>query len=251
MAKAKAPAPKVGGPSQDLTPRGNLPDASVIPEWRQFGYGAEGPAAPKPAPKKPGGKYAGGRIKKMAEGGMTDEEKYGKVGAEIRRLDPEAYKNRKDRSAEANLRLLKELREKSRGTRKMDTKEFIEKYKESDTPAGRVTKTETKTMMEPRRAGQGMSQIRGMMGGDGEESPAMARIRMAREMAKSKGPSTRATPAQGMSMAERRMREAGRMNKGGSVKKYAKGGVTYSMGGNVSKRADGIAKKGRTRCKMV
>jgi hypothetical protein len=47
------------------------------------------------------------------------------------------------------------------------------------------------------------------------------------------------------------MREAGRMNKGGSVKKYAKGGVTYSMGGNVSKRADGIAKKGRTRCKMV
>jgi len=193
----------------------------------------------------------GGKIKKMAEGGMTDEEKYGKVGAEIRRLDPEAYKNRKDRSAEANLRLLKELREKSRGTRKMGTEEFVKKYEESDTPAGRVTKTETKTMMEPRRAGQGMSQIRGMMGGDGEESPAMARIRMAREMAKSKGPSTRATPAQGMSMAERRMREAGRMNKGGSVKKYAKGGVTYSMGGNVSKRADGIAKKGRTRCKMV
>jgi len=197
------------------------------------------------------GMKRGGKIKKMAEGGMTDEEKYGKVGAEIRRLDPEAYKNRKDRSAEANLRLLKELREKSRGTRKMGTEEFVKKYEESDTPAGRVTKTETKTMMEPRRAGQGMSQIRGMMGGDGEESPAMARIRMAREMAKSKGPSTRATPAQGMSMAERRMREAGRMNKGGSVKKYAKGGVTYSMGGNVSKRADGIAKKGRTRCKMV
>jgi len=140
---------------------------------------------------------------------------------------------------------------KSSPSRKMGTEEFVKKYEESDTPAGRVTKTETKTMMEPRRAGQGMSQIRGMMGGDGEESPAMARIRMAREMAKSKGPSTRATSAQGMSMAERRMREAGRMNKGGSVKKYAKGGVTYSMGGNVSKRADGIAKKGRTRCKMV
>jgi hypothetical protein len=86
-----------------------------------------------------------------------------------------------------------------------------------------------------------------MMGGDGEESPAMARIRMAREMAKSKGPSTRATSAQGMSMAERRMREAGRMNKGGSVKKYAKGGMASS----VSRRADGIAKKGKTRCKMV
>jgi len=30
--------------------------------------------------------------KKLSE--MTDEERYGKVGAEIRRLDPEAYKNR-------------------------------------------------------------------------------------------------------------------------------------------------------------
>ncbi len=247
MAKAKAPAPKVGGPSQDLTPRGNLPDASVIPEWRQFGYGAEGPAAPKPAPKKPGGKYAGGRIKKMAEGGMTDEEKYGKVGAAIRRLDPEAYKNRKDRSAEANLRLLKELREKARGTRKMDTKEFIEKYEESDTPAGRITETKTKTMMEPRRAGQGISQIRSMISGDDEESPAMKNIRIAREMARSKGPGSRYTPAQGMSMAERRMREAGRMNMGGSVKKYAKGGSVSSA----SRRADGIAKKGKTKGRMV
>lgn len=42
---------------------------------------------------------------------MTDEERYGKVGAEIRRLDPEAYKNR-PKSAEGNLALLKSLREK-------------------------------------------------------------------------------------------------------------------------------------------
>jgi hypothetical protein len=48
-----------------------LPDSSVIPEWRQFGYGAEGPAVPKPAPKKPGGKAAGGHIKKMAGGGQV------------------------------------------------------------------------------------------------------------------------------------------------------------------------------------
>jgi hypothetical protein len=229
----------VGGPSQDLPPRGNLPDVSVIKPGAGFGDDIKS--------KKPGGRYGGGYIKKMAEGGMTDEEKYGKVGAEIRRLDPEAYKNRKDRSAEANLRLLKELREKARGTRKMGSEEFIKKYEESDTPAGRVTKTETKTMMEPRRAGQGISQIRGMMGGDDNESPAMARIRMAREMAKSKGPSTRATPAQGMSMAERRMREAGRMNMGGSVKKYAKGGSVSSA----SRRADGIAKKGKTKGRMV
>jgi hypothetical protein len=229
----------VGGPSQDLPPRGNLPDVSVIKPGAGFGDDIKS--------KKPGGRYGGGYIKKMAEGGMTDEEKYGKVGAEIRRLDPEAYKNRKDRSAEANLRLLKELREKARGTRKMGSEEFIKKYEESDTPAGRVTKTETKTMMEPRRAGQGMSQIRGMMGGDDDESPAMKNIRMAREMARSKGPGSRYTPAQGMSMAERRMREAGRMNMGGSVKKYAKGGSVSSA----SRRADGIAKKGKTKGRMV
>ena len=50
--------------------------------------------------------------KKLSE--MTDEERYGKVGAAIRRLDPEAYKNR-PRSMEGNLKLLKELRAKSKG----------------------------------------------------------------------------------------------------------------------------------------
>jgi len=51
-------------------------------------------------------------MKKLSE--MTDEERYGKVGAEIRRLDPEAYKNRKDKSAAANMKLLRELREKAK-----------------------------------------------------------------------------------------------------------------------------------------
>lgn len=51
--------------------------------------------------------------KKLSE--MTDEERYGKVGAEIRRLDPEAYKNR-PRSMEGNLKLLKELRAKGKET---------------------------------------------------------------------------------------------------------------------------------------
>lgn len=52
------------------------------------------------------------KTKKFAAGGPSDEERYGKVGAEIRRLDPEAYKNR-PRSAEGNLQLLKELRAKA------------------------------------------------------------------------------------------------------------------------------------------
>lgn len=57
---------------------------------------------------------------------MTDEERYGKVGAEIRRLDPEAYKNR-PRSAEGNLKLLKELRERNKETpaRQMSADEFM------------------------------------------------------------------------------------------------------------------------------
>jgi hypothetical protein len=210
----------------------------------------------------------GGKIKKMAEGGMTDEEKYGKVGAEIRRLDPEAYKNRKDRSAEANLRLLKELREKSRGTRKMSTKEFIENYEKSDTPAGRVTKTETKVEM-PTSSGA-------RSGGRGSK-PGSARVGSGRYDDPTSSYGERVTaPLRAFSDIFGRRREEGVMNMGvdrveaarrlanldkvrksegmkhgGDVKKYAKGGVTYSMGGNVSKRADGIAKKGRTRCKMV
>jgi hypothetical protein len=242
VAKAKAPAPKVGGPSQDLTPRGNLPDASVIPEWRQFGYGAEGPAAPKPAPKKPGGKYAGGRIKKMAEGGMTDEEKYGKVGAEIRRLDPEAYKNRKDRSAEANLRLLKELREKSRGTRnEMPTSSGARSGGRGSKPgsarvgSGRYddpTSSYGERVTAPLRA---FSDIFGRRREEGVmKNMGVDRVEAARRLANLD-----------------KVRKSEGMKHGGDVKKYAKGGVTYSMGGNVSKRADGIAKKGRTRCKMV
>lgn len=57
---------------------------------------------------------------------MTDEERYGKVGAEIRRLDPKAYANR-PKSAEGNLKLLKELRERNKETpaRKMSADEFM------------------------------------------------------------------------------------------------------------------------------
>lgn len=72
MAKnVKPPAPKTGSPSEDLIPRSMLPESSVIPEWRQFGYmetpppAATNKPAPKPAPKK-GGKAGGGVIKSSA-----------------------------------------------------------------------------------------------------------------------------------------------------------------------------------------
>lgn len=61
---------------------------------------------------------------------MTDEERYGKVGAEIRRLDPKAYANR-PKSAEGNLKLLKELRERNKETpaRQMSASEFMSDVK--------------------------------------------------------------------------------------------------------------------------
>ena len=67
------------------------------------------------------------RMKRFAEGGMSDEERYGKVGAEIRRLDPEAYKNR-PRSAEGNLKLLEELRNRAK------TKPTVDFAKEGKAP---------------------------------------------------------------------------------------------------------------------
>ena len=50
-------------------------------------------------------------MKKLSQ--MTDKERYGEIGAEIRRLDPEAYKNR-PKTLEGNLSLLRQLREKSK-----------------------------------------------------------------------------------------------------------------------------------------
>ena len=63
MAKAKAPAPKVGGPSQDLISRGMLPDVPTIKPGAGFGDDIK--------TKKPGGRAAGGHIKKMAGGGQV------------------------------------------------------------------------------------------------------------------------------------------------------------------------------------
>ena len=85
---------------------------------------------------------------------------------------------------------------------------------------------------------------------DSDESPAMRRMRIAREVAEtsSRGPRGRGSAVKNMSTAERRMYDAGRgMNRGGSVKKYAGGGSVSSA----SKRADGIASRGKTRCKIV
>jgi hypothetical protein len=54
------------------------------------------------------------------------------------------------------------------------------------------------------------------------------------------------TPAERRS---REAREASGMKKGGKVKKMASGGMT-SKASSASKRADGIASRGKTNCKM-
>lgn len=174
---------------------------------------------------------------------------FGKAFQEARRKAKEEGRDPDKEVFEFGGKKFKAEMAKSTPSRKMSGEEFVKKYEESDTPAGRTTKTETEVTMKPRRAGQGLSQIRSMMGSDDdEESPAMRRIRMAREAAKSKGPSARGSAVKNMSMAERRMQSAGRaMRTGGSVKKMAGGGMASSA----SRRADGIAKKGKTRCKMI
>ena len=208
-------------------------------KMRRFAEGGYEEAPPDfEAPKK----------KKLSE--MTDEERYGKVGAEIRRLDPEAFKNRTDKSAAANMELLKKLRAK---------KATPEPEPETE------TKSESDTDTSPRRAN-----LSPRMSNSPTSSP------------KFRGPDRKIydmdtlrdkykeKTASGRGIAERvadfvrntRMvggapdymkDESGRirvpsreegMRRGGKVKKY-------SGGGSASKRADGIAQRGKTRGKMV
>jgi hypothetical protein len=162
--------------------------------------------------------------KKASE--MSDEEKYGKVGAAIRRLDPEAYKNRTDKSAAGNLKLLKELQEKS---------------KSPAAPKVEVEKTETKVEM-PTSSG-----ARGYRG----SKPGSTRVNSSQEKAeRNRGVTDRFIEfirnTRMVGGAPDYMKdETGRIRTPAS-KKYASGGSVSSA----SKRADGIAKKGKTRGKI-
>ena len=254
---------------------------------------------------------------------MTDEERYGKVGAEIRRLDPEAYKNR-PRSMEGNLKLLKELRAKGKETSAPSAP--VTPIPKGPTTRGgrRASAEETETSnrrisdkMIANRASAAMERNRSALpsdratnfrtqaeetGMDAEQRAAKARgyakdIAMTAGAAKlgsaagsayrrtgtqfrraadrasemegkvlarkdipsyseryraSESAAARraASPKRKREEAERRLDEKlasdmeGGFNKGGRVKKYA-------GGGSVSSRADGIAKRGKTRCRII
>jgi len=206
------------------------------------------------------------KMRKFAEGGMTDEERYGKVGAEIRRLDPEAFKNR-PRTLEGNLKLLKELREKGKSTppRRMSADEFVSQYKESSAPV--ESKTESKDSDEattsPRRSAGGRGAklpegYRPRVGSGRYNDPTttygervfspLKKLTDIFGLRKEEG----VMRNMGVSREEARRRlkakEESGMRHGGSVKRMAGGGVARS---SASKRADGIAQRGKTRGKYV
>lgn len=188
-------------------------------------------------------------MKKLSE--MTDEERYGKVGAEIRRLDPEAYKNRKDKSAAANMKLLRELREKAKAPATGRSAAFEESRDVA--PAPKETQAD-KDRRTP-GSGAGFKNIAANLGDtatrdkyrargygrqdddERKESMAERRSRIAREVAKTsgKGPRGRGSALKNMSRAERNIYDAGR-----SVRGFKKGGSI-----------DGIAKRGKTRGKII
>ncbi|NDD97897.1 MAG: hypothetical protein EBZ93_10425 [Actinobacteria bacterium] len=94
---------------------------------------------------------------------MTDEERYGKVGAAIRKLDPEAYKNR-PKTLEGNLKLLKQLQQKSSEAtptpaRQMSADEFMEGVSTRQMGPSSSTETYKSRPQNPRRyPGQGAAE---------------------------------------------------------------------------------------------
>ena len=210
---------------------------------------------------KPGRTDEGAPVVKKSSGSArttTDEERYGKIGAQIRRLDPEAFKNRADRSAAANLKLLRELREKKAGApakvveTKTETKVEAPRAAaapKTDTPARRATAVRgrgapgtreiDKQYAANRRAsyGERINPLSGLsdLFGLRKEERVMRDMGVSREEARNR-----------LANLEE-VEEGSGMRRGGKVKKYAGGGSVSSA----SKRADGCATKGKTRGKFI
>jgi len=192
----------------------------------------------------------------------TDEERYGKIGAQIRSLDPEAFKNRTDRSAAANFKLLRELREKKAvaPAKVVDTKTEtkVEASRaadtpKADTPARRAPPTTVRGKLPEgykNKVGSGRYDDPESKYGDRLLSPLKKfsdifglreQERVMRDMNVD-----RAEAAKRLRNLKE-MEEGGGMRRGGKVKRYASGGSVSSA----SKRADGCAVKGKTRGKFV
>lgn len=225
-------------------------------------------------------------MKKLSE--MTDEERYGKVGAEIRRLDPEAYKNRADKSAEANLALLKRLRGKKTPARTASADDFdmsggepklnLPKLGRVDleeegrrpkpgsayrTPGQRYTGTygETREAMDesgitPEQKETalkvGAGTLAAAVGG-----PELAALRGAGTEYSSAGfmrGLTLAERERAAAAAEKAAEKVRRLKETAEARSRLSRGAVYKKGGTVSsasKRADGIAQRGKTRGRYI
>ena len=258
----------------DLTPRRNLPDKSVIAPGKGIGDDVvELPYKPK---KSDGSKYEPGKkskfspkegedytllrkgghimkrkMRKFEMGGPTSYADSGSAGSSFDDLSfSEAFRLKKRELGEGETFTWRGKKYKT------DTK------KKSDTPS-RVTKTETTTEVEAPASSGARSGGRGSKPGsvkvgtgryDDPTSSYMDRVlspfkrltggnlfgqREVERVARGAGVGTEE--------ARRRIREAG-MYRGGSIKKMAGGGMARS---SASRRADGIAKKGKTRGRIV
>ena len=197
---------------------------------------------------------------KPAKSRPSFEERYGKTGAEIRRLDPEAFKNRTDRSAAANLKLLRELREKKAGA----PAKVVETKTETKVEAPRAVaapKADAPKAEAPARRGYTRTARP-----ESERTADFAANRRA-SFAKRANPFSGLGDLFGLREQERVMRDMGvdraeaskrldaskemeegeGMRRGGKVKRYASGGSVSSA----SKRADGCAVKGKTKGRFV
>ena len=180
------------------------------------------------------------KMRKFEEGGMTDEERYGKVGAAIRKLDPEAYKSR-PRTLEGNLKLLKELRAKAKEPSvnfavqgRNPTVDF-EKEGRVDAKPGTIAAgikpddTPSQSMRDKAR---------------GEVNRSTKRDRSILDKVTNFISNTRMVGGAPDYMKD----ESGRIRTPSRDSGMRRGG---KVGSSVSKRADGIAQRGKTRGKFV
>lgn len=190
-------------------------------------------------------------MKKLSE--MTDEERYGKVGAEIRRLDPEAYKNRKDKSAAANMKLLRELREKAKAPATGRSAAF----EESRDVAPARTETQADKDRRTPGSGAGFKNIAANLGSSSTRKKYRAQGYGKQEKERKESTAERRMKNREESTAQRRMKEkprsfsdrmkslAARYGTQGQREKYRAEG--YRKGGKI----DGCAKRGKTRGKII
>ena len=218
-------------------------------------------------------------MKKLSE--MTDEERYGKVGAAIRRLDPEAYKNR-PKTLEGNMKLLKELQSKgnkpaepkaaeSSGSKTGPSRRYatgpaaVEKRRQAEFASRNPQYSEREPGLEAvdEELFSPGAKIAGGVAGAGALAYGAKKLkdlftrrgmeRAGKKLADEGIPSDEAREA--ARKAAKEAREKAKREKEYDERLASDMGGGYKRGGSVkssaSRRADGIAQRGKTRGKYI